>query len=154
VADQGMSPLAAYLHENLAAMKQAVEFAAILPKDAADVVDRLPVEGIVYILDAGGRTLGRIEARRERGVAVAGAYVYVPFDRAMASPRPFELDLSRPFPVRSAWLTPAATATSAPALVAPIRPATRRVPATEPMLVEPIRPAVRPAVLPGGGADR
>ncbi len=150
----GMSPLAVYLHANLAAMKRAVEFAAILPEEAADVVERLPGEGDVYVLDAGGRILGRIEARRERGVVVAGAYVYVPFDRALASPRPFELDLSRPFPVRSAWLTPAATESPVPTLVEPIRPATRRAPGSEPMLVEPIRPAVRPVVLPGGGADR
>jgi hypothetical protein len=149
-----MSPLAVYLHANLAAMKRAVEFAAILPEDAADVVERLPGEGDVYVLDAGGRILGRIEARRQRGVAVAGAYVYMPIDRTMTSPRPFELDLSRPFPVRSAWLTPAATETPVPMLVEPIRPATRRAPGSEPMLVEPIRPAVRPAVLPGGGADR
>jgi hypothetical protein len=151
-ADQGMSPLAAYLQGNLAAMKRAAEFAAILPEDAAEVVERLPGEGIVYVLDAGGRILGRIEARRERGVTVAGAYVYVPFGRAIAQ-RPFELDLSRPFPVRSAWLTRAAT-DSVPMLVEPIRPATRRAPASEPMLVEPIRPAVRPAMLPGGGAER
>jgi hypothetical protein len=153
-ADQGMSPLAAYLHENFATMKRAAEFAAILPEDAADVMERLPGEGIVYVLDAGGRTLGRIEAHRQRGVTVAGTYVYVPFDRASAPQRPFELDLSKPFPVRSAWLTPTATESPVPRLVEPIRPATRRAPASEPTLVEPIRPAVRPVALPGAGADR
>jgi len=149
----GPSPVAAYLHANLAAVHRTGAFAAVLPRDAADVAER---SGSIYVLDAGGRALGRIEPYREHGVVVSGTYVYAPFDRAVASQR-FDLDLPRPASVRAAWLTPAhadpASADSAkPMLVEPLRPATRRAATAEPLLVEPIRPAMRPVSL-SGSAD-
>jgi hypothetical protein len=101
------------------------------------------------LLDASQRVLGRIEALQEQG-----KYVYVALDRAVEDSRPFELDLTRPVSVRSASLTSRPAGSLTPALVAPIRPATKPLPASGPTLVAPLRPATRPAASAGDGAVR
>jgi hypothetical protein len=151
-ATADLSPAAAYLRANLAVMQRTGAFAAILPREAADVAERSPADGFIYVLDAGGHALGRIEPYREHGSVVAGTYVYLPLDGAVARQRPFDLDRAA-VSVRSAWLTPAAVQSGTPMLVEPLRPAIRRHSAvTEPLLVEPIRPAMRPVAL-SGSAD-
>jgi hypothetical protein len=124
-----LSPLAAYLDANLAAMKTHPELAGIIPHEAAGVLEEAPEEGVVYLLDASRQTLGHIEAHQENGVVVRGKYVYLPLERVSEGDKPFALDLTRPLAVRSVALP-------------------------TPRLIEPIRPAVRPAPAAGTGAIR
>jgi hypothetical protein len=140
-----LSPLASYLRANLLTLKQLPELATILPQDVAAIAEKSPEAGIVYLLDAKDRILGRIAAHQERGVVIQGRYVYAPRDGALEEGTPFELDLSKNASLRAASLAPSpgrfSPSPDEPTLVEPIRPARRA--SRGPSLVEPVRPAAR-----------
>ena len=79
-----------------------------------------------------------------------GASPLIPVAKRGIVPPKDEIPEPATVPVRSASLT----ADPVPALIGPIRPATRPAPRPEPTLVEPLRPATRPASLPGNDTGR
>ena len=107
-----MSPLAENLRVNLETMKRHPDFAGIIPADVAAIAEEAREAGVVYLLDANRRVLGRIEPHRENGTVVNGKFVYVPAERADAKPK---------F-VRTAALAPARTVALRPTLDEPVTP--------------------------------
>jgi hypothetical protein len=94
------------------------------------------------VATASGR-LGDMIVRR-------GASPLIPVAKRGIVPPKDETPETATVSLRSASLT----ADPVPALIGPIRLATRPAPRPEPTLVEPIRPATRPASLPGNGTGR
>lgn len=145
-----MSPLAAYLKANLAALKQQPDLADVLPQQVKAIAEVSPEAGVVYLLDSNAGVLGRIEPFRQRGTAVEGKYVFAAGDRTTGAARPFELDLSKPAALRTVALRePVSRADPAPepAAAPPETPVARE----EPRLIEEVKPAMPPPSCAAGG---
>ena len=121
-----LSPLAAYLRTNLAAMLHLPAFAAMLPRDVTGIGVSNPDNGAVFLLNSSDQIVGRIQSHRESGRAVDGRYIYVPSDRGGAAEPPFALDLSRPIVAQ----TIASNRQDQPLLLEPARAAPRPLCAT------------------------
>ena len=116
-----LSPLAAYLRTNLAAMLRLPAFAIMFPRDVTGIGVSNPDTGTVFLLNSGDQIVGRIQAHRENGRVVDGRYLYVPSDRGGAAEPPFALDLSRPIVAQ----TIASNGQDQPLLLEPARAAPR-----------------------------